>query len=523
MTTTVLGPTGTLTQVTVPADTYTVGYEVKAGAGCPVLSTDSGAGVDLAGGKGARITGQLAVHPGDLLWVAVGYQGQPTVAVGNGLTGGNAGKSGGAFSAIGTGPVSAAAVSNALVLAGAGGGGGEEGTGGDGGGIGSRSAGTGGGGLGGGQDTTYTSSLGEASAADGCGSGGSGLLGGRAGTIGDSDARGGGGGGSSLVPAGASITSDSTGDGAVTLIYGVAPLAPVLVSPAAAGVVPTGRPASLAWQFAGATAGDVQTGATVAYSTPAGNFTAAVSDATQSVAMNPASLTTPGPVTWTVTTTTHGAPPSPTSTFGFTLATPPTDPTITSPAVGASQTSPTAQLSWSAPQQAAYRARVLSADGTAVYTDTGVVADAAARTVALALPANARTYLLAVSVRGTNGCWSQEPSVPVATVWTRPATPQVTITARPDEGALEIDVVTPATPGAAPTVAITYRVTTDGPEGDHPIHVDADGLYRLAASDVDYAVVATAVSALGVTAEGAAGGDPDGWGVAPWGVGPWGA
>lgn len=530
MTTVLFGSTGAIQRFTVPDGYSALDLLVAGGAGVAVASQEIGAGVALPGGRGAVVRTRIDVTAGESLWIAVGALGSSTAAAGNGSGLAHGGSPGaGAATLVGRGAVSLA---NALVIAGGGGGGGEAGAGGDGGGIGGRSAGSGGGGLGGGQDPTYTAAAGESTTTDGCGAGAGGLVGGRAGTSADGK-RGGGGGGSSRTPSGAELSSDNTGAGRVELSYGVPPYASDIITPATGDVVSSGADLPLAWAFHGAHADDVQAGATVTYTTPAGTFTTTASGKASRVIVDKA-LVQAGDASWSVVTRGVGTSDGPAATATFRIAPAPPTPAFTSPADGSTTTATYTDAVWTAAEQTAYRLVASTPDGSRVYSDTGWVANPATRSLRIPLAANGISTLLSLQVRGANGATSNAAQALVATNWTRPATPTVSAAPAPELAALRITRTHPTEAGRPPVVAETFEVLAlAGPgyaaEGRHAITVDEqpDGtlLWRLPASEREYVVAVTAYDALGVPSQGISA-PPDGvaggWGIGPWGVGPWG-
>ena len=228
--------TGAAGTFTVPTGTTTIAVTLTGGSGA------SGTPGGASGGKGATVTGSLAVKAGQQLTVFAGGQGQNDhagAAGGFGYGTGGAGvvSTGYLSGAAGGGGGASAIVAGSAALAVAGGGGGSGAGHGAGAGGASGGAGQSGtllfgdatqkvndGGMSGGQSGP-DGGAGQASASFGGGGGGGGLHGGSGGGTLTFDGTGGGGGGTDLVPARGSVQDGTnSGNGQVTISFTVQPL-----------------------------------------------------------------------------------------------------------------------------------------------------------------------------------------------------------------------------------------------------------------------------------------------------------
>jgi hypothetical protein len=261
--------TGSEQTFSVPGGVSSIMGVAIGGAGAAGAGTDTGSSGG-AGGFGGRVTGDVSVTPGEVLYVEVGGNGSGAAGGFNGgAAGGGSCKSGGGgggASDVRASPLSAGGSlgSRLLVAAGGGGGGGgasaacapDSGPGGGGGAAvqpGTNVAGGGGGagtptsggaggvveggGSSGGSGVFGVGGAGQGSGCCAGGGGGGGYWGGGGGgTAGGAiGGGGGGGGGSNLVPAGGSTSIDSTGTPAVTISYTPAAPAASISSPATGG------------------------------------------------------------------------------------------------------------------------------------------------------------------------------------------------------------------------------------------------------------------------------------------------
>jgi hypothetical protein len=248
----IFGSTGAEQSFTVPAGVTSVGVVAVGGRG------GAGGGSGPAGGFGARVSADLAVTPGQLLYIDVGTNGlagsfAPVFNGGglggfNGGGGGIAGGSGGGASDVRASPRSAGdSLSSRVIVAAGGGGGGGGSTGAGGGAAGSPGADGANGGGGAGTATSggagggggfcaspcagQAGTLGDGGAgggtgcgmcAGGGGGGGGGLYGGGGGASTAGTSGGGGGGGSShaaTAASGVTIGVDTSGTPSITLTY----------------------------------------------------------------------------------------------------------------------------------------------------------------------------------------------------------------------------------------------------------------------------------------------------------------
>ncbi|HZQ35041.1 MAG TPA: Ig-like domain-containing protein [Dehalococcoidia bacterium] len=248
--------TGTEQSFTVPANVTSIHVVAIGGSGGSGNAFSVSGGASGTGGHGALVTGDLAVTPGQTIYVEVGGNGANATSgtggtggfngggSGNSTAGTGAGGGGGGASDVRTLPLSSGLSptdSRLLVAAGGGGGGAggivsffPGGAGGNAGAAGSTGGPVGGGGggagtavAGGAAGSSFSTSAGAGTLGQGGGGGsqggagaGGGLFGGGGGGGSDAiSAGGGGGGGSNLVPAGGSAATDTTGVPQVTISY----------------------------------------------------------------------------------------------------------------------------------------------------------------------------------------------------------------------------------------------------------------------------------------------------------------
>lgn len=483
-TTTTFNYTGALQTFTVPTGVTSIAVAC------------TGAGT-AAGGAGDKITGTLAVTPGQVLNLYVGGQGgSPAGSAGGagGFNGGGAGGNapGGASGSGGFGGgggtdirVGGTALANRVCAAGAGAGSGR-GTGGGGGNAntaggtgtianGNGKAGTGAAGGAGGTGVPNGSAgvlgvggAGSSSTANvgGGGGGGGGYYGGGGGGNGNNvagNATGGGGGGSNYtggLTGAATVAAVGTGNGVITLTYDQPPTAPVLNPPAAGGAVDVTQPTVLSWTFSDPDTGDAQAGASVQYRVVgAGAWTdlqlIGTASSAQTATIPANTLAAGSTYEWRVATT-DGTVAGPYSgAQQFLAVSAPAAATITAP-ISQITTNPVT-VQWTTPVgQVAYQIRLVADDGSGnavtatVYSDTGQV-NSALQSVAVPLGTAPQGGLVHAQVRYQQyaGIWSAWADSGAETVNAGPpGLPTLAFATNPATGAITVTITNPALPNA---------------------------------------------------------------------------
>lgn len=514
--------TGAAQQYVVPAGVVSLQVDLIGG------NAARGAGLGGSAGATGRVTGTLAVTPGETLYIFVG--GNATAPAGGWNGGGNGGTSTTSYGGGGGGATDirrgGTNLANRLaVAAGGGGGGGTQSgfAGGAAGPTGAAGAGTNGG-TGGTQTAGGTTGGalgvgGSAGTTNRSGGGGGGYYGGGAGVGTSYD---GGGGGSNYVGGLQSVTLNTsistTVVGAVSKVVltplNVAPNAPVLTNMASGETVatnvvnrathehsdPNGSPQAgfdIQYRLRGAatwTVINVPNTTAQWYDFPANTF--AVGDYERQVR--------------TYDTEGLAGPWSP-SGF-FTAAVPPGAPAITAPANGATLTDPSTSLTWTATAQDAYQVRRVAdnagnPDTALIYADTGEVTSTTVRTYPVKFDVDNRWEHLQVRVK-KSGLWSPWASARVLADYATPPAPTFVIVLAPDDGAIDIQVANPAPgPGQAPAIANDIYITepVNGVVVEQrrvsPVAVNGSWRYWTPISGVDYS---TAVRVEAVAANGSA-------------------
>lgn len=297
----------------------------------------------------------------------------------------------------------------------------------------------------------------------------------------------------SIATTGPTGTETATGSAAsytwpnasILIIANRAPNAPTGLTPASGSTLRRTTTNQLGWTFSDPDTGDSQskyrlryrlTGATtwttVTKSTPATHWTA------------PATALPAGTVEWQVRTyDALGAVSSWSSSSFLSVATEPTLPTITAPTNGSTVVQ-SVTCTWSYPTQEAYEVRRVAdatgtADPTTVYSDTGTVTTAAARSVALTFAVNGRSEHVQLRVKAT-GLWTGWADVLVHVSYTGPPTPTVTLSTNDATGSITVSVSIPTPATGEPTVA----------------HLD---IYRSSATEAEIRVAATRAPATSWT------------------------
>lgn len=195
----------------------------------------------------------------------------------------------------------------------------------------------------------------------------------------------------------------------------------------------------------------------------------------------------------------------------FTAAVAPPAPTITAP-VNNSTVVNTATVTWSAPDQKAYRIRRVAdnagaADTTTVYWDSGVITDAVARSLTVTFDTNNRYEHVQIEIENAAGLWSTWADSRVQVSYTPPATPTRALTAAASPPTVTVAITNPNPAGGQPAVAYN-DVYVDDDDGNGFVRkatglaTNSTWVYRLPRSGVDYStrIKVTAVATNGTTA-----------------------
>jgi len=457
-----------------------------------------GGGLEASSGKPGRAQGTLAVTPGETLYIYAGGSGA-TQRVSGAIPGGFNGGGAGGISSVsfpgwdGSGGGGASDVrqggtglGNRKIVAA--GGGGHTGTtfvaGGNGGlTTGGAGSGTAGGGPGtpsaggayngtGGAGTAGTSGFGGRGGTNsqvsksGGGGGGGGYFGGGGGGLdtGTGNNASGGGGGSSYlggVTASSTIGGYASGvrDGKVTLTWNTIPNFATQSSPVAGAYTDQTAATVLSWVFSDNDPGDVQTAADIRYRIVGSGtwttVTTAVSGSGSSYSITAATLTAGSQYEWQVQTYDSAAAASGWSNSAlFTPVTPPSAPTITSPANGSTITADPTTYTWTpSGTQNGYQLQVCgdiagSIDTSTVYYDTGTVLSTTASGLAdVTPPGSGVTVHVRVRTFTNAGVWSPYTERGAQAVnLSPPGTPTVVLTQDLALGRISIAITNPATP-----------------------------------------------------------------------------
>lgn len=187
----------------------------------------------------------------------------------------------------------------------------------------------------------------------------------------------------------------------------------------------------------------------------------------------------------------------------FSVADPPTAPTIDSPTDGGTVTH-THEVTWTVDQQTSYQVRTVaddagSPDTSIVYQDTDEVVNSSQRAQVIGFEENNRYEHVQVRIR-YNGIWSSWHSHRVQVSYTPPPVPTFTLTAVDASGALDIAITNPAPGGGEPAVVGNEIWVDEGvgmelrKTGQPP---STTFRYYTAVSGFDYSPVTVAVRALG--------------------------
>lgn len=502
---------------------------VPAGVTSLSVTLNGAGGGTGAGGAGDRLTGLLAVTPGQVINLTVpGAGGDGATGVGG--VGGYPNGGGGASQPLGIGGgggggsadirTGGTAVANRVAIAGGGGGasagnmaggsgGGTAGTAGTsgpaggGGGGGTQTAGGAGGAAGsggtvggtggtsagggiGGQGGNVTSNL---ATARGGGAGGGGYFGGGGGGGHNGAGNGGGGGGGSGFAGGLTSAVHTVGGGAaartngsIVVTYNQPPSAPALTAPVSGNYLDPSVSTTFGWTFADPDVGDTQSLADLRYRVVGAALWTTVAGAVTTV---PSFVVAGGTFVagnqyeWQVQTyDSQGTASGWSGSSFFNAANPPAAPTITAPL--SQVTANPATVTWTTPgAQVAYQARYVGDDGagnavtSVVYSDTGQV-NSATQSVALGLGTAGQGGTLHVQVRHQQnpGLWSAWADAGLESVNAgQPGVPTLAFSSSAADGSITVAITNPTVP--SPTV-VQDLFRTD--VGQVPLRVDASAL-----------------------------------------------
>lgn len=295
------------------------------------------------------------------------------------------------------------------------------------------------------------------------------------------------------------------------VVLNVAPNASTGLTPAT-GTVDRTAIQRLAWTFSDPDPGDTQSASEVQWRLGGGAWSSVPQTSPNAYWDAPAGTFPAGTIEWQVRTTDALGLVGPWSASAFfTAASPPVAPVITAPVNGSTIASNAAVATWTTPAQSDYQVRTVADAAGApntgvVYTDSGIITDAAARTRSLAFAVNNRFEHVQVRVR-TNGLWSTWASVRVQISFTPPPVPTLVAAANGALGAIAVTITNPAPGGGEPALAYNdlyrrvagvgagVRIGTGLPSG---VFTD-----RTPASGVAYEYLARAVATNGTTRDSA--------------------
>lgn len=290
------------------------------------------------------------------------------------------------------------------------------------------------------------------------------------------------------------------------------PNAPTLVSPIGGMTIVQEVAQTFSWVFSDPDGADIQSAYNLRYrqvGTSEWTTTQVSSSASQRV-FAAATFVDGYDYEWQTKTADTPGVWGPYSTSGlFTAVTTPNVPSITDPANGATITDPSREVTWSTPEQDAYQVRTVAddegvPDPETVYTDTGTVESAAARSVDVAFATNNRYEHVQVRVRYET-LWSSWGSVRVYVAWTAPATPIASVIESEAGGYIAISATHPDPEGNQPNVA--WMDIHRSEAGAAAIRIAKQlaptAVYQdwAVASGVEYAYFVRAVGTTGATAD----------------------
>lgn len=161
-----------------------------------------------------------------------------------------------------------------------------------------------------------------------------------------------------------------------------------------------------------------------------------------------------GAYEWQARTYSDGVAGSWSGTDFFTVAVPPTAPTVTWPTESETIEVASLPVTWSAPGQVQSQARLVgdnagTADPTIIYSDTGTVTSAAGAAT-LAAATNHVSAHVQIHVRTTSGgLWSDWTDVPVTIEWAGPPRPKITVAT--DVSSMRVSITSPDAVSPEPT------------------------------------------------------------------------
>ena len=265
-----------------------------------------------------------------------------------------------------------------------------------------------------------------------------------------------------------------------TILGNVAPNAPVITSPTTGGSFEILNPLTFTWTFSDPNPSDTQSAFRPSWKK---HDAAAWSTGSWFISPNP-THTYPGSSfdadDWEFRFEVKdalGLASVPSASITLTGGTAPDIPVITDPTPGANITSTPYNVDWTCPDQAqGYQVRTVRRtpggipDPATVYQDTGLVADAVARTASITFATNLRYEYVQVRVKNggvlcdwaSNVCWVQ---------WLAPATPTVEVIANSTAGYISVQATHPAPAGGQPTVTSEDIYRSEYADGSGAIRI----------------------------------------------------
>lgn len=250
----------------------------------------------------------------------------------------------------------------------------------------------------------------------------------------------------------------------IVMNYNVAPNAPALVSPIGGATIAVGPSQAFSWTFSDDDPLDTQSAYDLRYRVVgAADWTTAPSAtvsgaAAQQRAFAANTFVDATDYEWQVRTADALGVYGPYSSSAlFTGQAAPGAPAIDDPANGGTVASATYDVDWTIANQAAYQLRTVAdvagaPDTATVYTDTGTVTTAVARTANVAFAVNNRFEHIQLRIY-YGALWSVWASIRVAVAYTAPATPTVVVTGSDAGGYISVAPTHLAPTGDQPVVA----------------------------------------------------------------------
>ncbi len=249
----------------------------------------------------------------------------------------------------------------------------------------------------------------------------------------------------------------------------VAPNAPTGLTPSGGTVIDRTITQQFQWTFSDPDSGDSQSKYDLRYRLiGAGSWTDILNQTTTNTYHDfTANFFAAGDYEWQVRTYDAQGVVGPYSSSAlYTAAAPPVAPSITDPINNQVLATNSHTVLWSATNQDSYQVRTVAdnagaPDTATVYTDTGEVLSASARSRSVSFAVNNRFEHVQVRVKYQT-LWSTWASVRVQVSYTPPGVPTFTLTANNTAGTLAVAITNPAPVGGEPTVASNDVYVNDG-------------------------------------------------------------